>query len=410
MAPPTLSKKAYSPPVADLAIAATTDDLAAALSKCELRALAAAARALAARADQALLTDSPSFPSAFPLQLVTAWLPLPDIASALRLSTAWYEASEPTFKIVSRRPRHDHKNARHLRPGMTVVLEAMHGEPECRLRVTKVDDDCVGGYSPGVPAAPGPDGMYWRTQDEEDFYEEFPKTHIKGGPSEAPWREVVRHAIVINGFKRSRHSPTGPVIPVVPGIERTFEKQVFTAAQSNNVEALRLVLQTGLSPSCSNDCGQTAVHIAALWGSLDALSLLIAQGADLNIQNSFSGATPLHFLASRDDHAVQPRLDAAALLIAAGADARFRDDFGEYPYQKVLLTGDSEKGARDLRARLKAAFDEQGARLHLHRMCHNHLPSDRATLTVEQRQRLERLDRHTRGDRPDSLARLAQRE
>ena len=69
----------------------------AAFSKADLRALAALARALAARADEEIGARRPSFPSSLPPQLVLAWLPLREVGPALRASTAWRGAAESLF-------------------------------------------------------------------------------------------------------------------------------------------------------------------------------------------------------------------------------------------------------------------------------------------------------------------------
>ena len=44
--------------------------------------------------------------------------------------------------------------------------------------------------------------------------------------------------------------------------------RILKAAQQNNAtEILRLVNQEGVNPSHSNGVGQSALHVAALWGN-----------------------------------------------------------------------------------------------------------------------------------------------
>ena len=81
--------------------AAKQQDLSA-LSKPELRALVASARALARRADGEIAARQASFPRCLPPQFVMAWLPLGDLPCALRVSKAWHGASEALFQIVFR--------------------------------------------------------------------------------------------------------------------------------------------------------------------------------------------------------------------------------------------------------------------------------------------------------------------
>jgi hypothetical protein len=81
--------------------AAKQEDLSA-LSKPELRALVASARALARRADGEIAARQASFPRCLPPQFVMSWLPLGDLPCALRVSKAWHGASEALFQIIFR--------------------------------------------------------------------------------------------------------------------------------------------------------------------------------------------------------------------------------------------------------------------------------------------------------------------
>ena len=99
--------------------------------------------------------------------------------------------------------------------------------------------------------------------------------------------------------------------------------------------------------------GQTALHIAAMWGNANALDALIAAGANVNAQNQLSAASPLHIAAS-SIKAAPGRLACAARLLEAGADARLLDEDGDAPYEKVLGGDDF---ARELRALLQTAFE-----------------------------------------------------
>ena len=93
------SKKYKCDPSLDTA--AKQQDLSA-LSKPELRALVASARALARRADGEIAARHASFPRCLPPQFVMSWLPLGDMPCALRVSKAWHGASEALFQIVFR--------------------------------------------------------------------------------------------------------------------------------------------------------------------------------------------------------------------------------------------------------------------------------------------------------------------
>ena len=43
---------------------------------------------------------------------------------------------------------------------------------------------------------------------------------------------------------------------------------------------------------------QTALHVAVLWGNLEAAEALVANSADVNKPNRLTGGTPLHIACS----------------------------------------------------------------------------------------------------------------
>ena len=108
------------------------------------------------------------------------------------------------------------------------------------------------------------------------------------------------------------------------------------------------LLAAGADPKAYDKNGETPLHVAARWSSLDAIEALIAAGADANARDE-SGKTPLHT-------AVGSAVVAA--LLAAGADANARDEGGktplhtsaghEYPYTiEALLAAGADANARD---------------------------------------------------------------
>ena len=74
--------------------------------------------------------------------------------------------------------------------------------------------------------------------------------------------------------------------------------------------------------------GQTAIHVAALHGNVEAMAALLDMGADPDVENS-RGSTPLHFAAAAKRRA----LEACRLLLDAGADDGLSDQMGQLPYQ-----------------------------------------------------------------------------
>ena len=61
------------------------------------------ARSLAAMRTRAMRRQASGMPSSLPPQLVMTWLPIRDVASALRVSKDWDGASEPIFQAMAGR-------------------------------------------------------------------------------------------------------------------------------------------------------------------------------------------------------------------------------------------------------------------------------------------------------------------
>ena len=122
---------------------------------------------------------------------------------------------------------------------------------------------------------------------------------------------------------------------------------LLSAAQKNRPDLIAEMIETGgVNPSHSNGVGQSAVHIAALWGHHESLEALVSRGASVNAQNNLSGATPLHMVAQSLKSTVGRRLRCAELLVAHGARVDQRDHFGLLPVE-VLQQVIGDKGMVD---------------------------------------------------------------
>ena len=63
---------------------------------------------------------------------------------------------------------------------------------------------------------------------------------------------------------------------------QVFERQqnaLLGAAQRDDVVAIKNILQSGAAVSYANSVGQTALHIATLWGNASAVEALVQAGA-----------------------------------------------------------------------------------------------------------------------------------
>ncbi|KAL4425527.1 hypothetical protein ABPG75_009543 [Micractinium tetrahymenae] len=103
---------------------------------------------------------------------------------------------------------------------------------------------------------------------------------------------------------------------------------ILTQAKNNNAAGIRALVEAGVPVEFCNQIGQTALHVAALWGSVEAARELLDLGADVNIENA-RGSTPLHFAAAAKARA----RDICQLLLDAGADTGLPDLQGRLPYE-----------------------------------------------------------------------------
>lgn len=103
---------------------------------------------------------------------------------------------------------------------------------------------------------------------------------------------------------------------------------LLTLARDNKADQIRAMVARGVPANLANEFGQTALHIASLWGNVDAIDALIDLGADASIPNS-RGQTPLHFAAS----AKRDPLAACKALLDGGADPDAVDAMGRQPYE-----------------------------------------------------------------------------
>lgn len=125
----------------------------------------------------------------------------------------------------------------------------------------------------------------------------------------------------------------------------------MSSTQKNDVAKLEELIKAGVPVGFANGVKQTALHVAALWGNIEAATVLISHGAPLNVQNSLSGATPLHMVAgSSKDYA--GRLKCAELIIAAGADLTVQDFGGRTAWQAAA---DAPAEQKELEALLRPA-------------------------------------------------------
>ena len=108
---------------------------------------------------------------------------------------------------------------------------------------------------------------------------------------------------------------------------------LLSSAQKNNAETiLTLITKQGVDPNHANRISQSALHIASLWGHVESVETLLECGANPNVANTMTGATPLHCAVQSTKASSQERQVATIqALLDAGADASRGDFFGSTP-------------------------------------------------------------------------------
>lgn len=116
-------------------------------------------------------------------------------------------------------------------------------------------------------------------------------------------------------------------------IMATPEARLRSAAISNDIDALRVVVGAACYVDDADEDGQTALHYAADRGSLDCLKILIEAGANVNaVDRDGIGVLQTALCAGLD-------VESVRLLLVAGADPDANDDDGDSPRAWVSEEG-----------------------------------------------------------------------
>ena len=122
--------------------------------------------------------------------------------------------------------------------------------------------------------------------------------------------------LVIGAAKQSAPSPS----PTTAG-----SVDIWTAARTGDITAIQSHVERGGDLNQGDPgFGSTPLSIAALYGHVAAVDLLLQAGADVNARNR-DGGTPLHAAAFLG------RAEIAGRLLAEGADLQARNQRGETP-------------------------------------------------------------------------------
>ena len=196
------------------------------------------------------------------------------------------------------------------------------------------------GQASPSPTQPNPDtrlladSLYWERikdsdepSDFEDYLKEFPD-----GKFVRFAREALSHAkAVARGAHRGREL-----------LSEYGSEAMHWAALYGTVDAMEWLKAQGADINAQDNDGKTPMHDAALGTSVDAMKWLKAQGADINAQDN-DDRTPMHGAALGDS------VDALKWLKAQGADTNARDRFGNTPMHSAAR-GDAVEAMKWLKA------------------------------------------------------------
>ncbi|XP_061892925.1 ankyrin repeat domain-containing protein 54 [Entelurus aequoreus] len=117
-------------------------------------------------------------------------------------------------------------------------------------------------------------------------------------------------------------------------------KRLREAANSNDIDTVRKLLQDDIDPCAADDKGRTALHFSSCNGNESIVQLLLSHGADPNQRDSL-GNTPLH-LAACTNH-----VPVITTLLRGGSRVDALDRAGRTPLHlarsklNILQEGDS---------------------------------------------------------------------
>jgi len=158
-------------------------------------------------------------------------------------------------------------------------------------------------------------------------------------PEEAAFLKAIDDndlASVKRDLKRNPALANLPPTFNVGSLDNMTELPVLTAARSNDVPVMTLLLKAGANPDAENDFGQTALSLAAFYDNADLVTLLLAHGANVAHRNNGHGQTAL-YEAIGGDHP-----DIITILLAHGANINTRDIEGATPL--AIALGYSSRG------------------------------------------------------------------
>jgi ankyrin repeat protein len=130
-------------------------------------------------------------------------------------------------------------------------------------------------------------------------------------PLDYAYLGVLEHGITVRDFILENGGKTGDWFRV--------DESIQIAVEVGNVEAVKKHLDAGAEVNGKDKLfGHTLLHQAASGGNTEIVEMLLTAGADVNATEGIQGGTPLHSASTKE---------VAGLLIAQGADVNIKNTF-----------------------------------------------------------------------------------
>ncbi|XP_072299596.1 ankyrin repeat domain-containing protein 54 [Eucyclogobius newberryi] len=158
------------------------------------------------------------------------------------------------------------------------------------------------------------------------------------GRAEVSSGEQKKLGKVLSGKSKRHHRAVRSLAPI--GKDIYAMKRLREAANSNDIDTVRRLLEDDIDPCAADDKGRTALHFSSCNGNESIVQLLLSYGADPNQRDSL-GNTPLH-LAACTNH-----VPVITTLLRGGARVDALDRAGRTPLHlarsklNILQEGDS---------------------------------------------------------------------